>query len=495
MTAVVLAPLAAGDPGRYGALAAALALVVGGICLVARAVRLGFLAELFSRPVLVGYMAGVAAVMIVSQLGQVTGVPVDGGSQVAELRSFVAHAGEVHGPTLALSAGLLVFFFVVRRLWPAVPGPLVGVVGAAVLVAITDLPIDLIDEVSRGLPTPAVPAVGGADLVALALPALGIAVVGYTDNVLTGRAFAVRSGERTDANREWTALGAANLAAGLFQGFPVSSSGSRTALGAAAGSRTQVYSLVSLACVLAVLAFAAPLLSTFPRAALGALVVYAACQLVDVGEIRRIARFRCSELLLALTTTVAVLLLGVLYGVLAAVVLSVMDLLRRIARPHDGVLGYVPGVAGMHDIDDYPGARQVPGLLVYRYDAPLCFANAEDFRRRALAAVDEAEGELHWFVLNSEANVEVDITAVDAVEQLRSELDRRGITFALARVKQEVRDQLAVAGLVDRVGADHVFATLPTAISAYLRWYRERFGSPPPGVGPPEPSRGPVIDP
>lgn len=495
LTAVALAPLAAGDPGRYAALAATLAVAVGAICLLARLVRLGFLADLFSRPVLVGYMAGVAVVMIVGQLGQVTGVPVSGADQISEVRSFVAGMAQVHLPTSALAAGLLVFFFVVRWLWPALPGPLLGVVGAALVVAATDLPVDLVGDVARGLPTPLLPALDGPDVAALALPALGIASVGYTDNVLTGRAFAVRRGEQTDANQEWTALGVANVAAGLFQGFPVSSSGSRTALGATAGSRTQLFSLVALGCVLAVLAFAAPLLATFPRAALGALVVYAACQLVDVGEIRRIARFRSSELLLTLTTTVAVLTLGVLYGVLAAVALSVTDLLRRIARPHDGVLGYVPDVAGMHDIDDYEDARQIPGLLVYRYDAPLCFANAEDFRRRALVAVDHAEGKLYWFVLNSEANVEVDVTAVDAVEQLRGELDRRGVTFALARVKQEVRDQLARAGLLEKVGEEHVYTTLPTAVTAYLGWYTARHGTLPPGVRPPQPFHDPLVDP
>ena len=204
-----------------------------------------------------------------------------------------------------------------------------------------------------------------------------------------------------------------------------------------------------------------------PTAALGALIIYAATKLVDVSEFRRLARFRRSEFVLALTTVVAVTVFGVLYGVLAAVALSILDLLRRLARGHDSVQGFVPGLAGMHDVDDYPQATVIPGLLVYRYDAPLCFANADDFRRRALAAVDGAPGPVRWFVLNAEANVEVDLTALDALESLRSELARRGIVFAMARVKQDLRAALEAAGILEKIGRDRLFMTLPTAVAAY----------------------------
>jgi MFS superfamily sulfate permease-like transporter len=212
-------------------------------------------------------------------------------------------------------------------------------------------------------------------------------------------------------------------------------------------------------------------LAGFPYAALGALVVYAALRLIDLAEFRRIARFRRSELLLALGTVLGVLVLGVLYGVLVAIALSVLDLLRRIARAHDAVLGFVPGVAGMHDVDDYSDAKPIVGLVVYRYDAPLCFANAEDFRKRALAAVDwwrkHSGEEVRWFVLSAEANVEVDLTALDAVEQLRTELVSRGIVFAMARVKHDLRDDLDASGLTDRVGPDRMFPTLATAVAAF----------------------------
>lgn len=213
--------------------------------------------------------------------------------------------------------------------------------------------------------------------------------------------------------------------------------------------------------------FARSKLAMFPMAALGALVVYAALRLIDVSEFRRLARFRRSELVLALATTAAVLGLGVLYGVLVAVALSILDLMRRVAHGHDSVLGFVPGLAGMHDIDDYPEASPVPGLVVYRYDAPLCFANAADFRTRAMAAVDGNSAPVEWFVLSAEANVEVDLTALDALDQLRTELARRGIVFAMARVKHDLRDSLRAAGLLHKIGEDHIFMTLPTAVEAF----------------------------
>ena len=240
--------------------------------------------------------------------------------------------------------------------------------------------------------------------------ALGVTIVAYSDNIVTARAFAARRREAVDARQEFLALGAANVGAGLFSGFPVSSSGSRTAIGDSMGSRTQLYSLVTGAVLLLTLLFLGPALSTFPLAALGALVIFAALRLIDLPELRRIARFRRSELFLALATTAAVLIFDVLYGIAVAVALSILDLLRRIARPHDGILGYVPGLAGMHDIDDYATSSQVPGLLVYRYDAPLFFANAEDFNRRALASVDAADPPVEWFLLNAEANTEIDLT-------------------------------------------------------------------------------------
>ncbi|MFD7624890.1 SulP family inorganic anion transporter [Streptomyces sp. NPDC059851] len=484
MTAVAVAPLAGGDPARYAALAAALAVVVGVLCTVAWALRLGFLADLLSRPVLVGYMAGVACIMIVDQLPKLTGVSSSGSGFFPQLFSFLRHLGDVNRPTAVLAAGCLVLLFVLPLLGRGVPGPLVVLALSTAVVAGFGLDdrygIDVIGAVPTGLPGFALPS--PSDCAGLVLPALGVLLVGYSDVVLTARAFARRDDPRPlDADRELLGLGAANLGAGVLQGFPVSSSASRTALADSAGGRTQVYSLVGAVCVVAVLLFLGPLLAHTPSAALGAIVVYAALRLVEVGEFRRLAAFRRRELLLAVGCTLGVLALGILYGVLVAVALSVAELLTRVARPHDAVQGIVPGLAGMHDVDDYPTARTVPGLLVYRYDSPLFFANADDFRRRALAAVDAQDGPVHWFVLNTEANVEVDITALDAVEALRAELTDRGIVFALARVKQDLRDPLDAYGLTAAVGEDRIFATLPTAVAAYRTW-RGTTGSDPAGT-------------
>jgi len=480
ITATAVGVLVGGDQQNYAGAAAALALAVGAICLICWLARLGFLANLLSHPVLIGYMAGIAGLMIVSQLGKVSGIAVEGDSVLSELRSFVTHLGEAHLPTVLVAAGTFVLLVALQRLLPRWPGPLIAMVLAAVAVAVLDVDqmgVKTIGPVPRGLPAAAIPDFSTIDLGTLLPAALGVTIVAYTDNVVTGRAFAARRREVIDARQEFLALGAANLGAGLFSGFPVSSSGSRTVIGDAVGSRTQLYSLVTAAIVLLTMLFLGPALATFPLAALGALVVFAALRLIDFAELRRIARFRRSELFLALATAAAVLIFDVLYGIAVAVALSILDLLRRIARPHDGILGYVPGLAGMHDIDDYATGRQVPGLLVYRYDAPLFFANAEDFKHRALASVDAADPPVEWFLLNAEANTEVDLTAVDALEEVRRTLAGRGIVFALARVKFELREILASAGFIDRIGEDKVFMTLPTAVEAYQQWYAARHGS------------------
>ncbi|MGW8778072.1 SulP family inorganic anion transporter [Streptomyces sp. NPDC055796] len=481
MTAVAVGPLAAGDPARYAVLAAALALAVGLLCLVAWAVRLGFLADLLSRPVLVGYLAGVAFIMIVDQLPRLTGTSGSGSGFFPQLFSFLRHIGDLHWPTTVMAAGCLLLLFTLPLLWRALPGPLVVLVLATALVAVFALDegqgIDVIGAIPTGLSGFALPRL--TDLADLVLPALGVLLVGYTDVVLTARAFARHDDPHPlDANRELLALGAANLGAGVLHGFPVSSSASRTALAESTGARTQAYSLVGAVCVAAVLLFLGPLLARTPSAALGAIVVYAAVRLVEVGEFRRLAAFRRREFLLALGCGLGVLALGILYGVLLAVALSVAELLTRVARPHDAVEGMVPGLAGMHDIDDYPTARTIPGLLIYRYDSPLFFANAEDFRRRALASVAVQAEPVHWFVLNTEANVEVDITALDAVEALRSELTDRGVVFALARVKQDLRHPLDVYGLTAKIGSERIFPTLPTAVAAYRDWQRARGRDP-----------------
>jgi SulP family sulfate permease len=415
---------------------------------------------------------------------------VEGDTPLEQTGYTLLHLDDVQLATLTLAGTVLVLLLVGQRYLPRWPNPLIVMLLAAAVVALLGLEeqgIAVVGQIPAGLPAPGLPDVDLETMLELAVPALGVAIVSYSDNVLTGRAFATRRRERIDANQEFLALGVANVSAGLTSAFPVSSSGSRTVIGDSLGGRSQLYSLVSLGVVLLTMFFLGPVLAAFPMAALGGVVVYAAIRLVDVAELRRIARFRRTELALALATTASVLVLGVLPGIGVAIGLSILDLLHRVARPHDGILGYVPDVPGMHDVDDYPEAQRVPGLVVYRYDSPLFFANAEDFRRRALAAVDDAPVPVEWFLLNAEANIEVDLTGLDALEEVRRTLTERGIVFAMARVKQDLRGDLDAAGFIDRVGEDRIFMTLPTAVAAYAEEYAGRHGEPPPDVHIPRP--------
>jgi high affinity sulfate transporter 1 len=470
MTAGAIAPLAEGDPGRYAALSAALAIATGGLCLVAWLLRLGFIADLLSRPVLVGYLTGVAVLMIVSQLGRVSGVDVTGDTTLEQLQSFLTNLGQVDPLTAVVAAGVLAFLLLARESTPWLPTPLVAVLAATALsglFGLADRGLEVVGQIASGLPVPGWPDVTAADFVDLLPAAAGVLLVGYTDNVLTARAFAARRGERLDANAELLALGSANIGAGAFSGFPVSSSGSRTAVGDAAGSRTQLHSIVAALAVLLILLFGRGLLSAFPQAALGALVIYAAIRLIDIPAFRTLASYSRVEFGLALTALFGVLVAGVLPGVLVAVGLSLLAMLRRIARPHDAVLGFVPGLAGMHDVEDYRGVETVPGLVIYRYDAPLFFANSENFLRRALTAVDLEVAPVRWFILNAEAMPEMDATAIEALRTLRTTLSGRGIRFGLARATTELRADLQRAGFLEEVGEDMIFPTLPTVVSAF----------------------------
>ncbi|MDO5739027.1 MAG: SulP family inorganic anion transporter [Ornithinimicrobium sp.] len=456
-------------PQDYAPMAVALCFVVAAFCLLGWIGGLSRVSDLLSRPVMVGYMAGIAGVMIVSQAPKLTGVNVEGEGVLAQTWSLLTHLDAAHVPTLVLSLVLIAVLFLTSWRWPRAPIALVGILAAAAVVAWTpagDLGIDTVGALPAGLPTPALGNLTIDSVVRLLVPALGVTLVAYSDNILTARAFA-EDGEQVDARRELLALSAANLGAGLFQGLPVSSSGSRTAIANAIGAKSQGTAVVTaLATALAVLTLR-PVLAQIPSAALGAVVVYAAAHLIEVGELRRFARFRKSELVIALSTTAGVLVFGVLEGIIIAVVLSLSDVLRRVSRPHDAVLGFVPGLAGMHDVDDHPTATTVPGLVVYRYDSPLFFANAEDFKNRALRAVRDEEHPVEWFVLNAEANTQVDITAADALEDLRTTLAAEGVVLALARVKDDLRVELAPSGILDRIGEEHIFATLPTAVDAF----------------------------
>jgi sulfate permease, SulP family len=448
--------------------AALLALAVGAVCLLAWAGGLAFVADLLSKPVLVGYMAGIAGLMVLSQAARATAATVPDDDPLSEAWWLVQHPSAIHGPTLAVCLGTLVLLLAGARLWPTGPVPLVCMLVATLAASLTRLSdegVAVVGALPFALPTVGLPAVSSLGSWALLTTALAIAVVGFTDNVLTARAFGDRHGDRIDAGRELLALGSANVAAGLVHGFPVSSSGSRTAIVDAVGGRSRWSGLATLGAALVIVVALRPALARFPDAALAAVVVYAGLRLIDVKEFARIARYRRTELLIALATTFGVLVLGVLQGVLVAVSLSLVDVIRRVARPHDAVEGLVPDLAGMHDVDDYDTAVVVPGLLVYRYDAPLFFANADNFLTRVRESVAAYDPE--WVLLNAEAIGEVDLTGADALETLRAELADKGIVLALARLKQDPRDVLRPSGLLERIGDEHIFPTLPMALAGY----------------------------
>ena len=487
MTAAGISALvgAAGGPEHMAEVAALLAIAVGAVCLIGYVGRLGFLTRLLSRPVLVGYLLGIALLMFISQLSEVTKVETSGEQSWQEVASFFQNIHNAHIPTVLMALAVFVLLFLARWIAPKFPAPLLVLLVAAGAVAVFGLDrydLEVIGEIPRGLPELRLPDFSTVDIWALMPYAVGIAIVGFSDNILTARAFAAEKDEPIDANQELLALGAANIANGLFQGFPVSTSGSRTVLANTAGAKTQVHSLVVIAIVVMVLLFAGPVLESFPEAALGALVMYAAVQLIDIEELRRIARFRKSELIITAATALALTLFGVLVGIGFAIALSILDLIRRITSPYADVLGYAPGVAGMHSLDDYPDSQPVEGLVVFRYDSPIFFANADDFSARAKQAIDRSPHPIRWFLLNAEANTEMDLTAVDALEKLRVDLESQGIRFAMARVKQNLSRSLAPTGFIKSVGKQYVFTTLPTAVRDYAAEFDERYSRYPEGI-------------
>ena len=342
--------------------------------------------------------------------------------------------------------------------------------------------VAVVGEVPSGLPVPGLPEVTFEDVKMLLFAGLGITIVGYSDIMLIARGFPLAPAEgetaadlRPDPQAELVAMVGVHAMVGIFSGYPVSASGSRTALAIAGGARSQIYSLVAGLCIVAVLFFAGPLMAPLPWAALGAVVFYAASKLVSIPEFRRLWRFRRREFVLAVITLVGTVVIGILQGVVLAIALSLLEMLYRLARPHEGVLGRVPGVAGMHDVADYPDAQTIPGCIFYRYDAPLFFANIGDLRERVDKLLDienEAypDDPVRWFVLNVEANVEIDITAADGLRELTRELADRGIHLGLARVKNDVYEPLDRAGVIDVIGKEMLFATLPVAEESYLRW-------------------------
>ncbi len=476
LTAVTIGPLAVvngvADPARFAALAAGLALLMGALLFLAGTLRLGFVSEFFGKPVLLGYINGVALTVIASQFGKLLGVDIDATDFFAILREAVREAEEANGATVLLSGLLLMLGLAVRRVLPIVPASLV-VLGVGLLLGwlaeLEDRDITIVGEVEGGLPPVAVPNVGIGDYVDLLLPAAAFALVALADTIATVRTFAQAHGYQIDANRELTALGGANLIGGLTSAFPVSSSNSRSAVNDATGARSQL-AVVAAAVVVAIFVlFAMPLIEPLPKAALGVIIVIAALGLINVRSVWRLRRVRTAEVVLAAAAFLGVLLLGVIGGVGVAIALSIGVFLYRSARPHDAVLGETSDADGYHDVDRWPTAQAEPGLVVYRFDAALFFVNAEYFRLRALAVVDAANPPAEWLVVNAESFTYIDSTAVDVLRQLHGELAARGTRLCIARLKGRQREIFAETGLTALIGPESFFPTIRSSAAAFGR--------------------------
>jgi high affinity sulfate transporter 1 len=470
--AATILPLSAGDPALAVPLAGMLGIMTGLLCIAAAVARLGFLTDLLSKPVRVGYMNGIAITVIVSQLPKLCGFSVDAEGFIKGTLEFLRGLaeGEAVPQAVAIGGACIALILVLKASAPRVPGILIAVVLATLAVGVFGLAdtISVVGTVPRGFPLPAIPSVPLEDLPALFVGAVSIALLSFADTSVLSRTFAGRTGVRVDPNREAGALGTLNVAAGFFQGFPVSSSASRTSVAESAGSRTQLTGVVGALIILGILVLVPDLLRNLPQTALAAVVITAVLGLIDVGSVVRFARVRRSDAILSIACFLGVALLGVIAGILLAIALSLLDFIRRAWRPHDAVMGRAEGVKGYHDIGRYEGALQIPGLLLYRWDAPLFFANADLFRSRILDLVDDADPPIRWVVVAAEPITDVDTTAADAIEELDIELSRRGVELAFAEMKDPVKDRLKRYGLTERVGRELFFPTVGVAVKAYL---------------------------
>jgi high affinity sulfate transporter 1 len=482
MAAATVAPVAASSGIGVPLLLGVTSVLTGTILLAARLFKAGFVTDLLSKPVLIGYLTGVAVVMVLSQVSRVLGDDVDA-TTVVTLVQDLADGVDADAWSVVVGLGTLGIILGFHRWAPRVPGTLVAI--ALGIVAGFVLPVETIGDFSLVLPSFEVEPIPLDVLGQLLLVAGAIAVVAYTDVIVVARAFA--GNERVDPNRELVALGATDVVGGFFGGYPISASSSRTAIARMNGATSRYYSWVVAAVLLVAGLTLAPLLSRLPEATLGGIILYAAWTLVDVTAWRSLRRLRLGEVVVAATCAVGVVVLGILPGIAIAIGLSIAELLLRLSRPHEGVLGFVPGLAGMHDVDDYPDAEQIPGLVVYRYDSPLFFANSNDFYSQCIEA-SQAPG-CRWFLLNVEANVEVDSTGLDALVALHDELASRGITLALARVKNDLMVPMRRYGVARLIGEDNMYATLPTAVAAYREW---AAANPTPAAPPPGPEQVPL---
>jgi high affinity sulfate transporter 1 len=469
--AVVL-PLSAGDPARAVALAGLMALAVGVICIAAGLARLGFITELLSKPIRYGYMNGIALAVLASQLPKLCGLSAEAGPPPVQLLGWLRDmaAGAWNGAALALGVGALALILLLKR-WPRWPGMLLAIAAATLLVALLDLDrlhgVRVLGVLPQGLPGLVWPVVGWADLGPVLTGALAVALVAFADTSVLSRSYALRQRSPVDPNQELVALGAANLATGLFQGFPISSSSSRTPVAEAAGARSQLTGVVGALGVAALLLVAPQLLQRLPDSALAAVVIASVLGLIEWRDLQRIRRVQAWEFWLSIVCTLGVLWLGAIQGIALAIVIAVIEFLWDGWRPHWAVLGKVPGIDGFHDLRRHPEAARIDGLVLLRWDAPLFFANAEWFERVVRDVVGAAPGPVRWLVVAAEPVTSVDITAADMLAELDRALEAQGIEMCFAEMKGPVKDRLKRFGLFERFGHQTFFATVDEAVRAY----------------------------
>ena len=474
MIAATIAPLAlaGGDPAKAVALASVLALLVGVVMTVAGLAHLGFVADLLSKPTQIGYMNGLALTIVVGQLPKLFGFSVDADGLIAETRAFLTGVADqlVNGTAALIGVISLLGIILMQRLIPKIPAVLVVVVLAALAVNLFDLQdegVKTIGVLPQGFPPLTVPTVALGDLPELLLGAVAIAVVALADTMSTASSFAARRGERVRGDQEMIGIGAANIFAGFFQGFPVSTSGSRTAVSEQAGSRSQVTGIVGAAVITVVLVFATGVMQYVPQPTLGAIVIAAALSLADIPATRRLWNQRRTEFGLSMAAFLGVALLGVLPGILLAIMLSILNVFRRVWWPHRAELGRVEGLDGLHDTDTYPHSQLLPGLVVYRFDAPLIFANSRMFGD-AVRGMAEEQSDLRWVLVDAEPMTDVDTTAADMLAELDSWLNARGVSLAFAEVKDPVREKIQRYELERTIDPAHFYPTLDEAVAAYM---------------------------
>jgi high affinity sulfate transporter 1 len=455
------------DPATAIALAGMLAVLVGLTEIGLGLGKLGFVADLLSKEVQVGYMNGLGITIIVGQLPKLFGFSTHADSFLAELRAFIDHLDQTQTTTLMVGGAVLTLLLVLPRITTRAPAVLVAVVAATVASALLGLAAEGVATVGalpRGVPTPSLPWTRVSDVVPLFIAAIGITLVSLTDTIATATSFAARRGEEVEPNQEMIGMGAANIAAGLFQGFAVSTSGSRTAVAEQSGAKSQLTGVVGAALVVALLLFLNSLLADLPQTALAAVVIVAALSLMDLGILRRYLRVRRSAFAVSLVATAGVMLLGVLQGIVVAVTLAILLFFRRNWWPHGAVLGTVEGLEGWHDVDAHPDAHQLPGVVVYRWEAPLFFANAGSFRQQIRHLVRERQP--RWVVLQCEAVTDVDVTAAEMLEQLDNELNAAGTHMAFAEMRGRLQDLTLRYGLLETLDREHFYPTLEAALEA-----------------------------